>query len=263
MHPVLFKVGSILIYSYGSLLSLGVAAGLFIACQHASGTGRDPKQVLRTGTYLILSGFIGAKLWGLIANWALYAKYPNFMLTAGFLRSGGTFYGGMLGTLPMAVLYGLRHRKDALSFSDSAALGLSFGHAVGRLGCFAAGCCYGKPTSLPWAVIFTNNLAYELVGTPTHIPLHPTQLYEFACELANFAILLWIGKTQRFNGQLMSAWLIMYGMERLIIEFWRGDPGRTMMFGDSLSLMQLVSIAFLVTGSAFWLRQSDAMSLAR
>ena len=137
---------------------------------------------------------------------------------------------------------------------DTCVAGLPLGHAIGRLGCFAAGCCYGRPTTLPWGVEFTNPAAEQLAGTPLGIHLHPTQLYEASVEFLNFFILVWIGKRQRFTGQIIGAYLMLYGVERGTIEFFRGDPGRTLMFHDSISLMQLVSVALILTGAFLWWR---------
>jgi phosphatidylglycerol:prolipoprotein diacylglycerol transferase len=141
-----------------------------------------------------------------------------------------------------------------LPVMDTLAAGLPLGHGIGRLGCFAAGCCYGKPTTVAWAVSFTNPEAAQLAGTPLGVHLHPTQLYEAAAEFINFLILIWLGKRQRFTGQILGTYFLLYGIERGTIEFFRGDPGRTMMFHDTVSLMQLVSLALIATGSFLWWR---------
>ena len=100
------------------------------------------------------------------------------------------------------------------------------GHAIGRLGCFAAGCCYGKPTDHFWGVTFTNPLAQELVGTPLGHALEPTQLFESAAELGIFFILTWMFRRKKFDGQIFGAYLFLYGIARFFIEFLRDDPGR-------------------------------------
>jgi phosphatidylglycerol---prolipoprotein diacylglyceryl transferase len=128
------------------------------------------------------------------------------------------------------------------------------GHAIGRLGCFAAGCCYGKPTALPWAVTFHSEAAARISGTPLNVGLHPTQLYEAAAEFLNFLLLVWLGPKQRFSGQILGAYFILYGAERGVIEFFRGDPGRNLMFGGAVSLMQIVSVGLVFTGAALWWR---------
>ena len=120
--------------------------------------------------------------------------------------------------------------------------------------CIRDRCCYGKPTTVAWGVVFTNPAAAQLAGTPLGVHLHPTQLYEAGAEFINFLILVWLGKRQRFTGQILGTYFLLYGIERGTIEFFRGDPGRTMMFHDTVSLMQLVSLALIVTGTFLWWR---------
>jgi phosphatidylglycerol:prolipoprotein diacylglycerol transferase len=141
-----------------------------------------------------------------------------------------------------------------LAVLDVVAAPVALGHAIGRMGCFVAGCCYGKPTSLPWGVTFTSPVAERIAGTPLHVSLHPTQLYEAGAEFLNLLLLIWLGSRQRFTGQLIGAYFILYGIERGTIEFFRGDPGRTMMFHDAVSMMQIVSVGLIVAGAGLWWR---------
>jgi phosphatidylglycerol:prolipoprotein diacylglycerol transferase len=155
-----------------------------------------------------------------------------------------------------------------LATLDCFAPGLALGHSIGRLGCFAAGCCYGKPTKLPWGVTFTNPLASALVGTPLGIPLEPTQLFESAVELANFFILYWLIRHKKFDGQVIGAYMFIYGFARYFLEFLRGDPGRGSLFGGIMTGTQLIAILMVVTGGALWLRRgihhrAAAVSTAR
>jgi len=129
---------------------------------------------------------------------------------------------------------------------------LAIGHAIGRLGCFAAGCCFGKPTHGWWGVTFTNPLAYERVGTPLNEALQPTQLFEFAVELANFFLLMWMLRRKKFDGQIFGAYLILYGVARFFLEFLRGDPGRGEVFGGLMSGTQLIAIGLVVLGGVIW-----------
>jgi phosphatidylglycerol:prolipoprotein diacylglycerol transferase len=152
------------------------------------------------------------------------------------------------------VIYTRVTKTSVLALLDCFTAGLPLGHAIGRLGCFMAGCCYGKPTTLPWGVTFTNPIAARLVGTPMGVPLHPTQLYESAAEFCNFAILVWIGKRQSFRGQIIATYLLLYGIERGLIEFVRGDPDRTLMLHGAISLMQVVAVGFIMVGSILWWR---------
>jgi len=160
----------------------------------------------------------------------------------------------VIGAITLIVVYSRMNKAPLLAVCDVGAIMLALGHAIGRLGCFVAGCCYGKPTSLPWGVTFTNPVAERIAGTPLGIPLHPTQLYESAAEFLNFALLWWLSTRQKFTGQIFGAFFMLYGIERGTIEFFRGDPGRTMMFHDTVSLMQIVSVGLILTGAFLWWR---------
>jgi phosphatidylglycerol:prolipoprotein diacylglycerol transferase len=254
MHPILFQLGPVTIYTYGVLVAVGVLFGLWYARRQAPRAGLDPDQVWNLGIYMVLAGLVLAKVWLVLSSWDYYFAHPRDIFSIATFQSGGTFYGGLAGSVLMIVIYTHVQKISVLAVLDTFCAALPLGHAIGRLGCFAAGCCFGKPTSLPWGVTFTNPLAQQLAGTPLGIPLHPTQLYEVALELVNFVLLVWLGARQRFTGQILGAYLVLYGMERGILEFFRGDPGRTLMFHDKVSLMQLVSVGMILTGAFLWWR---------
>jgi phosphatidylglycerol---prolipoprotein diacylglyceryl transferase len=254
MHPVLFQFGPITIYTYGVLVATGVLLGLWYARRQAprAGLGRDT--IWNLGIYMVVAALVAAKVWLVLSDWEYYMANPGAILSAATLQSGGTFYGGMLGGALAIVLYAYFYDLPALSVSDTFAAAIPLGHAIGRLGCFAAGCCYGTPTTLPWGVTFTSEVAERLAGTPLGVPLHPTQLYEAAAEFLNFLLLVWLGARQRFTGQMIGAYFILYGIERGTIELFRGDPGRTLLFHGELSLMQVVSLGLVLTGALLWWR---------
>ncbi|MGD0402222.1 MAG: prolipoprotein diacylglyceryl transferase [Candidatus Acidiferrales bacterium] len=254
MHPILFQVGGINIYSYGVLVASGVLAGLWWARRQAPRAGLDPDKIWNMGIYTVLVALLLAKVWLILSDWSYYQANPRDIFSLTTFQSGGTFYGGIVGAILMIGLYAYFQKMPLLPVMDTFGAGLPLGHAIGRLGCFAAGCCYGKPTTVAWGVMFTNPAAAQLAGTPLGVHLHPTQLYEAAAEFINFLILIWIGKRQRFTGQIIGTYFLLYGIERGTIEFFRGDPGRTMMFHDTVSLMQLVSLALIVTGTFLWWR---------
>jgi phosphatidylglycerol:prolipoprotein diacylglycerol transferase len=140
----------------------------------------------------------------------------------------------------------------ALGTCDAFAPGLALGHAIGRIGCFAAGCCYGKETHHWWAVTFHNPLAREITGTPLGIPLEPTQLFESAVELANFFFLMWLLKRRKFDGQVIGAFMFIYGIARFFLEYLRDDPGRGSVFGGAMSGTQLIAIGLVLAGGLIW-----------
>jgi phosphatidylglycerol:prolipoprotein diacylglycerol transferase len=254
MHPTLFQFGSFTIYTYGVLVATGVLLGLWYARRQAKRAGLDPDKVWNLGIYMTLVALVLAKLWLVASDWPYYASHPREIFSIATYQSGGTFYGGLIGALLTIALYTYFQRMPILLVFDTFAAAIPLGHSIGRLGCFAAGCCYGRPTSLPWGVTFNSPVGQLLAGTPQGVRIHPTQLYEAGAEFLNFLFLVWLGRRQRFRGQVAGTYAVLYGIERGIIEFFRGDPGRTMMFHDSVSLMQLVSVVLILAGAFLWWR---------
>jgi phosphatidylglycerol:prolipoprotein diacylglycerol transferase len=130
------------------------------------------------------------------------------------------------------------------------------------VGCFSAGCCWGKPTNHFWGVTFTNPLAQQWVGTPLGQALEPTQLFEAAVELANFFILMWLFKRKKFDGQVFGAYLFLYGFARYFLEFLRDDPGRGEVFGGMMTGTQLIAILLVIGGGVLWLRRTPKTATA-
>jgi len=236
------------------MAALGLILGLTVVVRGARREGIDPDRAWNLGIIAILSAMVGSKLLMIINDWGRYSQHPAEIFSLGTLQAAGVFYGGLLAGLAMCFLYMVRHHMPMARTCDVFAPGLALGHAVGRLGCFAAGCCYGKPTHLPWGVTFSNPLAAQWTGTPLGIPLHPTQIYEFMVEMGNFVFLSWLLKRRRFDGQVMGAYLFIYGVARFFLEFLRDDPERGSLFGGALSVVQLISILLVITGGVIWMR---------
>ncbi|HXA56118.1 MAG TPA: prolipoprotein diacylglyceryl transferase [Candidatus Acidoferrum sp.] len=254
MHPVLFHLGQLTIYSYGVLVATGVILGVWLASRDAPRVGLSPVAIWNFGIYGILFALVTSKIWLIMSEWSFYSASPREVFSPATLQSGGTFYGGLLGGLLWTLLYTRYEKMPLLSTLDVCAAPLALGHAIGRIGCFAAGCCFGKPTSLPWGVTFTSDIASRISGTPLNTPLHPTQLYEAAAEFLNFLFLFFVGRRWRFPGQSVGAYLALYGVERGLLEFLRDDPGRTLLFHGAVSLMQIVSLGMLAAGLFLWSR---------
>jgi phosphatidylglycerol:prolipoprotein diacylglycerol transferase len=254
MLPVLFYIGSLPVYTYGVLVAMGVLLGLWYARRQAPRHGLHPDHVWNLGIYMVLVALVVAKLWLVLSAWDYYRANPREIFSMTVIQSGGTFYGGVVGAMATIIIYTYIKKIPILPLLDTFAFAVPLGHSIGRLGCLAAGCCYGKPTSVPWAITFKNELAEHLAGTPLHTPLHPTQLYEAVAEFLNFLIIVWLARRQRFTGQLVGTYFLLYGFERGTIEFFRGDPGRTLMFHNSISLMQFASVALILTGAFLWWR---------
>jgi phosphatidylglycerol---prolipoprotein diacylglyceryl transferase len=256
MHPHLIEFGRYALPTYGVLAAVGLIVGLLMNVVLAKRDGIDEDKAWNLGIVVILAAIAGAKIL-LIFTDATYslANWRN-ILSMSFLQSGGVYSGGLLGAVVAAVIY-LRYAKmPALRTFDAFAPGIAFGHGIGRLGCLAAGCCYGAPTSVPWAVIFTNPLAYAGAGTPLGIPLHPTQVYEFMAEMVITTILLLLWRRRSFPGQVIGTYAFLYGVARFFIEYFRGDPGRGEVFGGMFTLTQVIAMAFVITGGILWMRRS-------
>lgn len=254
MFPQLFHIGSFWVGTYGVLVSIGVLLGLTVAAKFAQQQGIDPEKAWNLGVLAILAAIIGAKLLLWVNDWSWYSQHPGEFFSLATLRAGGVFYGGLIAAVAVSIWYIRRTRLPVLPTCDAFAPGIALGHAIGRIGCFSAGCCFGKPTNLPWGVTFTNPLAQAISGTPLGVKIHPTQLYESAVELANFFFLSWLIKHKKGDGEVIGAYLFLYGIARFFLEFLRADPERGEVFGNALSGTQLISIFLVVAGGLLWLR---------
>ena len=238
--------------TYGLLVSLGVLLGLWISVRNSQKQGIDPDKAWNLGIIVVMCGIVGAKVLYIIVDWSDYAAHPGEIFSLNTLQAGGVFSGGLIGAFAAAAWYIRRHRMPALATCDAFAPGLALGHAIGRVGCFAAGCCFGKPTHHFWGVTFTNPIAHELVGTPIGEALQPTQLFESAVELVNFFILAWMLKRKKFDGQVIGTYFFLYGIARFFLEYLRGDPGRGEVFGGIITGTQLVALCLIAAGGLIW-----------
>jgi phosphatidylglycerol:prolipoprotein diacylglycerol transferase len=261
VFPQLFHVGRFFLPTYGLLVSIGVLTGLWVSVRNSEKQRINPDHAWNFGILVVLSGIVGAKILYIINDWSSYAEHPGDIFSLATLQAGGVFSGGLVAALVAAAWYIRRHRMPALATCDAFAPGLAIGHAIGRIGCFAAGCCYGKPTTHFWGVTFTNPLANLYSQTPLNVPLEPTELFESAVELANFFLLLWVLRRKKFDGQVFGAYLFLYGVARFFLEFLRGDPGRGEVFGGLMTGTQLISIGLVILGGLIWWLRPAAKSL--
>lgn len=260
MHPILFSVGDWPVYSYGVLLAAAYLIGLQLGVVRARRAGVDPARIMDLGIYLIIAALVGAKLMLIAVDWEYFRAQPRELLS--LVRAGGVFYGGLIAAVAVGLWLVRRYKLPPWSTADLMAPGIALGHVVGRLGCLMAGCCYGRPTDVAWAITFTDPLAATNVGTPLGIPLHPTQLYDAGAELVILGLLLVTERKGRpFAGRTFWMYMLLYGVSRFVIEFYRGDANRgTVLAG--LSTSQFVSL-LLVPASllmlAYLRRQSQAV----
>ena len=241
-------LGRFFLPTYGVLVSLGVLLGLWISVRNSERLGIDGEKAWNLGILMVLCGIVGSKVLYVINE----GMSPREIFSVSTLQAGGVFSGGLLAAMVAAAWYVRKHHMPALGTCDAFAPGLALGHAIGRIGCFAAGCCYGKPTHHFWGITFTNPLANAITGTPLNIPLEPTQLFESAVELANFFLLMWLLKRRKFDGQVFGAFMFIYGTARFFLEYLRDDPGRGSVFGGAITGTQLIAIGLVIGGGLIW-----------
>jgi phosphatidylglycerol:prolipoprotein diacylglycerol transferase len=243
MYPELFRIGSFPINTYGVFLAIAFLCAILITVRLGARDGLPRERIYDLCLWMLLASLIGSKILMLLTE-PEYRDHPLQLLSLDFLRSGGVFYGGLLGAVLAGYFLMKRYQLPWWKTADACAPGIAIGNFFGRQGCFAAGCCWGKPTTLPWGVKFTE-LGHEITGVPTDTYLHPTQLYESFAMLFVFFFLLWLHKRKRFSGQVILAYALLYSVIRFAIEFLRDDPrgdvlGLTTLTG--LSTSQLISI---------------------
>src|SRR3954452_23847963 len=267
MHPRLFEIpisslpfigrlGPVTVYTYGVLLAAAYLLGLKLAMARGKSRGLDQTRVLDLGIYIIISALVGAKLLLLITDFRSFVNTPSELLS--LARSGGVFYGGLILAVVVALWYIRRIGLPLWTTCDVFAPGIALGHVVGRMGCFFAGCCYGKPTSVPWAITFRDPYAAANVGTPLNIPLHPTQLYEAGAEALILVLLLATeSHGRRYPGRTFWLYMLLYAISRYIIEIFRHDPRGTVgMFSTSqfisivLAPLAVIMLVYLRRGFA-------------
>lgn len=239
MHPILFSLGPITIYSYGVLLAAAYLLGLGMAVRRARAVGLDGNRVLDLGIWVIIAALVGAKALLFVVDFDHFTSSWEEFTT--LLRSGGVFYGGLIAAVVVCIYQLRKHRLPLWQSGDLFAPGIALGYMVGRLGCLLAGCCYGRPTEVAWAITFTDPAANLNVGTPLNVPLHPTQAYESIAGLLIFVALLAFERRGRsFPGRTFWMFVLLYSVSRFIIEFYRGDD-RGFVF-DMVSTSQAISL---------------------
>jgi phosphatidylglycerol:prolipoprotein diacylglycerol transferase len=243
MYPEIFRIGSFPINTYGVFLALAFLCAILITVKLAGRDGLPREKIYDLCLWMLLCSLIGSKILMLFTE-PEYRDHPLQLISLDFLRSGGVFYGGLIGAILSGYFLMRRYQLPWWKTADACAPGIAIGNFFGRQGCFAAGCCWGKPTTLPWGVKFTE-LGHEITGVPLDVRLHPTQLYESFAMLLVFFFLLWLHRHRRFNGQVILLYALLYSVIRFAIEFLRDDP-RGDLFGlttlTGLSTSQLISL---------------------
>lgn len=242
------EIGPMTLHTYGLLLAVAFIVALWVVSRQGRLAGLDSHKVTDLSIYVLLAGLVGARV---LLIWVDRGHLSwTWRDVFGVLQSGGVFYGGLLGAIPVAWWYVKKAGLPGWATADVLVPGVAIGQAIGRLGCLAAGCCYGRPTHLPWGITFRDVTANRQVGTPMDTPLHPTQIYESLATLAIFFVLLRVARNKRFDGQVTVTYMLLYAIARFAIEFFRGDPARGMVFGGALSTSQFIALIMLLATAA-------------
>lgn len=252
MYPLLFKIGPITLYTYGLTMVVAFLAAISLIYHEAKAQGLETAKLADLGFFVIISGIIGARILYILMNPTEYFTHPLKIFKV--WEGGLIFYGGILGAMVITIFLLKRYRYPFWQMMDILAPALVLAQGIGRIGCFMAGCCYGRSACLPWAVTFNNPNTLAPIG----ISVHPTQLYHSFANLTIFSILIFILKKKRhFTGQVFCLYLCLYPVGRTLVEFFRGDC-HIHLFG-LLNLPQCISIVIFTGGIyLYWWRKASS-----
>ena len=243
MHPILVHFGSVTLYTYGFFLAMGFLAAVWFSKRNARFYDLRPDDISDLFFVILVSGIVGARLLYVIINFDDFKASPLDIFK---LWNGGlVFFGGFIGAVAASIVTLRIKNLPFFKTADTIAPGVALGHGIGRLGCFFAGCCYGRQCDLPIAVQFSHPDSLA----PLHVPLHPTQIYMVGANLILFLILIFLQRRKRFHGMIFLSYIILYSVFRFIIEFFRGDF-RGDFFLEFLSVSQGIGILAIVIAVA-------------
>ncbi len=219
MYPVLFQIGSFELRSYGVFVAVGILVGGWLAAREASRRGVDPARVSDFVFIAALAGLIGSRAYFVLFSEPTWFRQHPWDIVAVW-KGGMAIHGGLLAGLGAGVWFCRRHRLPFFRFADVVAPGLILGQTVGQIACLLNGDTYGRPTTLPWAITFTDPRAMAPLG----VPLHPIQLYELFAYLAVFLVVWRVSRRAKREGAVSLTYAVGYGVTRFAMEFFRADP---------------------------------------
>lgn len=240
MYPILFEAGSFTAYSYGFMIAIGIVAGMiYLVVEGKREVGLTLDQANALFLYIFFAAIIGGKLFLFFEDPTGYIQDPRSLFTG----RGFVFYGSFLLAIPTMWWFFKKHTLHPYRMLDVMAITTCLVHIFGRIGCFLAGCCYGKPTGLSWGVTFTDPACF---ADPLNTPLFPTQLLEAGYILLVMLVLFAVRRKRRFFGQLFLMYLILYAAGRFVLEYFRGDVGRGFVVENYISHSQFLALGIMV-----------------
>lgn len=262
MHPVLIELGWFNIYSFGFMLAVSFLLGIYVSAYRAKRFGVNPQYMLDLSVYVIIGAIFGSRFLYVIFH---LDDYRNVLDMFALWQGGANYYGGLLVAILASYFFAHRKKVDFLLLADIVSPSLALGNMVTRIGCFLSGCCFGKPTDLPWGVVFPPGSAagtyarsiVETAGEVAH--LHPTQLYESCSGLVTFLFLMLSGRWLRKRGSTFGAFLVCYAVFRFSVDFIRHYES-DMLTGFGLTWNQVVSVILLFAGFFFLKRKTGLKS---
>ena len=249
MFPVLIDLGPVELPTYGLLMATAFLLGLKLFQALGRRDGLDAERLTSLWVWVLIGGILGAKLTLFVVEWRYYLDNPEALLSS--WRAAGVYYGGFAMAALAAAVYAVRSGLPVGVTADAAGPAVALGQSVGRMGCLAAGCCYGKPTDVPWAITFSNPDAARITGVPLGIARHPSQAYLSVNALVLCGVLLLLWWTARRRGWpagiVFWAYLGLYSIGRFSLETFRADPRGTV---GPFSTSQAVAIVGAVAALA-------------
>lgn len=256
MHPLLVKLGPLSLHTYGLMIVIGFLIALALIHRQGTKEGLDGDRIIDVSFWGLAFGLLGGRIVYVITRLSYFADHPIEVFY--FWEGGLVFYGGFLGGAFAFWFFCRKYNLPGLQTIDIATPSLAIAHSFGRIGCFFAGCCYGKPAhDLPWAITFSNPMS----AAPTGIPLHPTQLYDALNAFIIFSILMFIQSRKKFTGQVISSYMMLYAIGRSIVEVYRGDKIRGFVIDPYLSTSQFISILIFAAGLILYIKWSKTNQL--
>jgi phosphatidylglycerol:prolipoprotein diacylglycerol transferase len=256
MHPVLFELGSLKVYSYGVLIACGAIAGVaYMYLRGKKEIGLTIDQANSLFLFIFLAAFVGGKVFLFFEDPSRYTGHWGKLLTG----SGFVFYGSFIFAVPTMLWFFRKNKLPVFTMLDIMAVTTCIVHIFGRLGCFMAGCCYGQPTLMAWGVTFTDPACD---ADPKNVPLHPSQLYEAGYIFLVLLVILYFRGRRVFYGQLFLTYLILYAFGRFALEYFRGDASRGYIIDGYLSHSQFIAMVIAAITLYFFVRLSSRNNVA-